>query len=104
MSRIAGLLFLLTAASAALLLFYVKQQVREMEKELELVHRGILDHQVAIQVLKTEWSYLNQPARLAELASRHLGLQPVSAEQIIRLEDLPPRPGAGGLTKTVSTR
>lgn len=52
MSRIAGLLFLLTAASAALLLFYVKQQVREMEKELELVHRGILDHQVAIRSLK----------------------------------------------------
>ena len=104
MSRIAGLLFLLTAASAALLLFHIKQQVREMEKELGIVHRSILDHQVAIQVLKTEWSYLNQPARIAELASRHLGLQPVSAERVIRLEDLPPHASAGSLTKTVSTR
>ncbi len=104
MSRIAGFLCLLTAASAALLLFYVKQQVREMEKELGLVHRSILDHQVAIQVLKTEWSYLNQPARIAELASRHLGLRPVSAERIIRLEDLPSRASAGSLAKTEGTR
>ncbi len=104
MSRIAGFLCLLTAASAALLLFYVKQQVREMEKELALVHSTILDNQVAIQVQKTERRYLNQPARNEELASRHLGLRPVSAERIIRLEDLPSRASAGSLAKTESTR
>ncbi len=91
MSRIAGLLFFLTAASAALFLFYIKQEVREMEEELGIVHRDILRHQEAIRVLKTEWSYLNQPARIADLAGRHLDLRPLTARQFVRLEDLPPR-------------
>ena len=91
MTRIAGFLFFLTAASAALFLFYIKQEVREMEEELGIVHRDILRHQEAIRVLKTEWSYLNQPARIADLAGRHLGLRPVTAQQFVHLEDLPPR-------------
>ena len=91
MTRIAGLLFFLTAASAALFLFHIKQEVREMEEELGIVHRGILRHQETIQVLKTEWSYLNRPARIAELAGRHLELQPLAARQFVRIEDIPYR-------------
>ena len=91
MTRVAGLLFFLTAAGAALFLFHIKQEVREMEQELNIVHRDILRHQAAIRVLKTEWSYLNQPARIADLAGRHLDLRPVTARQFVRLEDLPPR-------------
>ncbi len=91
MTRIAGLLFFLTAAGAALFLFYIKQEVREMEQELGIVHRDILRHQEAIRVLKTEWSYLNQPARIADLAGRHLGLRPLTARQFVHLNDLPPR-------------
>ncbi len=91
MTRIAGLLFFLTAAGAALFLFKIKQEVREMEEELGIVHRDILRHQEAIRVLKTEWSYLNQPARIADLAGRHLDLRPVTARQFVHLEDLPPR-------------
>ena len=91
MTRIAGLLFFLTAAGAALFLFHIKQEVREMEQELGIVHRDILRHQEAIRVLKTEWSYLNQPARIADLAGRHLDLRPLTARQFVHLEDLPPR-------------
>ena len=91
MTRISGLLFFLTAAGAALFLFNIKQEVREMEEELGIVHRDILRHQEAIRVLKTEWSYLNQPARIADLAGRHLDLRPLTARQFVRLDDLPPR-------------
>ncbi len=91
MTRVAGLLFFLTAAGAALFLFHIKQEVREMEQEINIVDRDILRHQEAIRVLKTEWSYLNRPARIADLAGRHLDLQPVTAQQFVRLEDLPPR-------------
>lgn len=91
MTRIAGVLFFLTAAGAALFLFHIKQEVREMEQELGIVHRDILRHQEAIRVLKTEWSYLNQPARIADLAGRHLGLRSLTARQFVRLDDLPPR-------------
>ncbi len=91
MTRVAGLLFFLTAAGAALFLFHIKQEVREMEQELGIVHRDILRHQEAIRVLKTEWSYLNQPARIADLAGRHLDLRSLTARQFVRLDDLPPR-------------
>ena len=111
MTRVAGLLFFLTAASAALFLFFIKQEVREMEEELGIVHRNILRHQEAIRVLKTEWSYLNQPARIADLAGRHLDLRPLTARQFVRLEDLPPRgarsassevPAASGAAPTLA--
>ena len=91
MTRLAGLLFFLTAAGAALFLFHIKQEVQEMEEELGIVHRDILRHQEAIRVLKTEWSYLNQPAHIADLAGRHLDLRPLTARQFVHLDDLPPR-------------
>ncbi len=91
MTRIAGILFFLTAVSAALFLFHIKQEVREMEEELGIAHRNILRHQEAIQVLRTEWSYLNRPARIAELAERHLAMQPLVARQFVGFEEIPYR-------------
>ncbi len=91
MTRVAGILFFLTAAGAALFLFHIKQEVRELEEELGIAHRNILRHQEAIQVLRTEWSYLNRPARIAELAERHLDLQPLVARQFVGFEDIPYR-------------
>jgi cell division protein FtsL len=92
MTRVAGILFFLTAVSAALFLFHIKQEVREMEEELGIAHRNILRHQEAIQVLRTEWSYLNRPARIAELAERHLAMQPLVARQFVGFEEIPYRP------------
>ncbi len=91
MTRVAGILFFLTAVSAALFLFHIKQEVREMEEELGIAHRNILRHQEAIQVLRTEWSYLNRPARIAELAERHLALRPLVARQFVGFEEIPYR-------------
>ena len=91
MTKTAGLLFFLTAATAALFLFHIKQEVRELEHDLGIVHRDILRHQEAIQVFKTEWSYLNRPARIADLAGRHLGLQAFTARQFVHLDELPRR-------------
>jgi cell division protein FtsL len=92
MTRVAGALFFLTAVGAALFLFHIKQQVREMEQELGIAQRNILRHQEAIQVLRTEWSYLNRPARIAELAERHLAMQPLVARQFVGFEEIPYRP------------
>jgi len=89
MRRVTGILGLVIAAVAALFLFAVKQEVRQMEDELRATHRNILAQQEAIQVLETEWSYLNQPARIADLAKRHLGLRPISAARIVSLDELP---------------
>lgn len=100
MRRLTGILGLVIAAVAALFVFVVKHEVRQMEDELRAAHRNILAQQEAIHVLETEWSYLNQPARIADLAKRHLGLGPISAARIVRLDDLPLRtPGVEPVSK-----
>ncbi len=103
MTRVASLLFVLTAAGAALFLFHIKQQVREMEEELGIAQRNILRHQEAIQVLRTEWSYLNRPARIAELAERHLDMQQLTARQFVGFDEIPYRTAAADQTTATLT-
>lgn len=84
---------LAVAATLAIVvaLFHLKQRVGDLERELDQVNRRIVSHQESIQVLRTEWSYLNQPATIAELAQRHLGMRPNLPAQLVRLQDLPLR-------------
>ena len=102
MTRVAGVLFLLTAISAALFLFHIKQEVRELEEELGIVHSDILRHQEAIRVLRTEWSYLNRPARIAELAERHLEMKLLTARQYVGFEEIPYRAAGTGAASALN--
>ena len=89
MKRLAVPVCIAAALAMAAILFHVKQEVRELERELRLVNGAILGHREAIQVLRSEWSYLNQPDRIAELAKRHLDMRPFAPDQVIRLADIP---------------
>lgn len=91
MKRFALPLIMTATLAIAVTLFHLKQQVGDLERELSQVNRQIVAHRETIQVLRTEWSFLNQPARIAELAERHLGMRPNLPEQSIRLDDLPLR-------------
>jgi cell division protein FtsL len=91
MNKFVVLLWLAAIVIAAVGLFHVKYRVQRLEEELNLEHRSILHRQEAIHILKAEWSYLNQPARLSDLAERHLGLAPLDSNRLVRLDDLPLR-------------
>lgn len=91
MNKFAALVWLTAVAVAALGLYHVKYQVQRLEEDLGLEHQSILKHQEAIHILKAEWSYLNQPARISDLAKRHLGLIPLTANQVVRFDELPMR-------------
>ena len=82
MIRPATILIVLLAASLSLTLFVVKYQVQNFEGELVEYNRALSDNRQAIHVLKAEWSYLNQPARLRNLAERYLGLAAIEARQV----------------------
>jgi hypothetical protein len=86
-----ALMWLSLAAVAGVGLFHVAYRVQSLEEELAQVNRDILREQETIHVLRAEWSYLNEPRRLAELSRRHLTLAPLSATQMMRIEDLPLR-------------
>lgn len=98
MSRLSFMLLLALALIAAVGTFVLKHEVQKLEAKLGDVHARIVSDQEALHVLRAEWSYLNQPERLKDLARRHLDLLPLAPGQIVRLEDLPFRavyPAAG---------
>ncbi len=82
MIRPATVLIVLLAASLSLTLFVVKYQVQDFEGELVEYNRALTDDRQAIHVLKAEWSYLNQPARLRNLAERYLGFAAIETRQV----------------------
>lgn len=63
---------------------YYAEQVKKLEKRAD-------KEREAVNVLRAEWQHLNKPSRLQVLADRHLQLQALQAQQIIKLEDLPAR-------------
>lgn len=89
MMRFGAVLTLSLAVAAGIGLFYAKHRVQALEAELATLQRQILADRAAIHVLKAEWSFLNDPERLAELARRHLELAPVSGSQLATLDDVP---------------
>jgi len=70
-------------------MFVLKNQVQALEGELNRINASIQDDVKSIHVLKAEWSHLNSPQRLRSLASKHISLNPVRAEQIINYSELP---------------
>jgi len=89
------LVWMMLAVFAGIGLFILKYDVSEMEDRLAALQRETRGHLEAIHVLKAEWSYLNQPARLDDLGQRLLSLEPVDADQSVAIGDIPFRPEVG---------
>lgn len=79
-------------ATAGGILFQTSYEVQELEEKLAATNRKIVQEQESIQVLKAEWSFLNDPTRLEQLARAHLALTPVEARQFASLDIIPMRP------------
>ncbi|MTJ82055.1 MAG: hypothetical protein F8N37_13755 [Telmatospirillum sp.] len=91
MMRAATILWAALAAVAGTGLFMLKYEVQAQEQRLSGLRKDIMEAQEQIHVLKAEWSYLNEPARLREQAERHLGLHPLKPSQITTIAALPMR-------------
>ena len=99
MIRVSVLVWTIILALLGVGLFQVKYNVQGKERDLREVRRQIEANYNAIHVLDAEWSYLNDPLRLADLTRRHTGLVPTTPGQIgdfaslpLRIEDLPLTP------------
>ncbi|MDY0881274.1 hypothetical protein ACFPL7_16930 [Dongia soli] len=92
MIRISVVIWILVLALLGVGLFQVKYNVQAKETELRHLKRQIDSNLSSIHVLEAEWSYLNDPVRLADLARRHTDLLPTQASQIKNFADLPLRP------------
>jgi len=86
MKRVTRLLWPLLFAGLVIGLYNLKAQVEDQEKDLARIQRAIEDEREAIQVLRAEWSYLNQPERLRRLGAAKLDLQPVAQRQLAAMD------------------
>ena len=91
MIRVSVLVWTIILAMLGIGLFQVKYNVQSKERELRDVRRQIEANLTSIHVLEAEWSYLNDPLRLADLARRHTDLLPTTPNQIGDIATLPPR-------------
>jgi cell division protein FtsL len=77
---------------AAAYVYKIKfESTRQAERVAKLRMEIRREHD-AIAALRAEWSKLDNPLRIQELAQRHLKLKSVEATQYDRLDRLPERP------------
>lgn len=91
MIRIGTFVWLAVLTLIGVGLYQVELGVLAKESELRQINRQIEANREATHVLEAEWSYLNDPTRLADLARRYTDLAPVTPTQIADLGQLLPR-------------
>ncbi len=88
-------LFTLMIAAAAGT-YKIKAEANHKQAEIKRIEKQIGFEEDTIDLLKADWSLLTQPERLQRLVERHaaeLILQPIEAQQVVGVEDVP-RKGA----------
>jgi hypothetical protein len=95
MIRIGTFVWLALLTMIGVGLYQVELGVLAKESELRQINRQIDANREATHVLEAEWSYLNDPNRLADLARRYTDLSPATPTQIAGFDRLVPRPPAG---------
>lgn len=66
----------LTSCILGILVFWIKEKVRLLERESRKIEQAIEEDKEYIQVLKAEWSHLNTPDRLEKLSLKYLDIRP----------------------------
>ena len=91
MIRLSVLAWITLAFGLVVGLFHIKAQVEGFHRSLAQVNRQIEDERERIRVLNTEWSHLDHPERIAQLATTHLGYEVSYRPSITSVEALPQR-------------
>jgi hypothetical protein len=95
MIRLGTFIWLAVLTMIGVGLYQVELGVLAKEAELKQINRQIDANREATHVLEAEWSYLNDPTRLADLTRRYTDLAPATPTQIAGFDRLVPRPPAG---------
>ncbi|MDX9689479.1 MAG: cell division protein FtsL [Proteobacteria bacterium] len=69
-------------------LYHTSYRVEDLSKRLKTLNAHIQNEQQSIHVLRAEWVYLSNPARIEKAARKHLDLQPTTPDQIAKLNKI----------------
>jgi cell division protein FtsL len=92
MLRLLHLVVIAALIVAAAYVYKIKFDSTVQAERLAKVRREIHKERDAIALLRAEWAKLDNPARIEELANRHLQLRSVQSSQFGDFAKLPPRP------------
>lgn len=92
MTRIISILAIVLMVGAAVGLYRFKDQASERAGKIDTLRTQISEQRDAINVLRAEWNYLNQPKRIQELSERYLDIGRLEISQITSIDALPMRP------------
>lgn len=92
MMRILNIVLIAVLVAAAAHVYKIKFEATREAERLAKLRTEIRREQDAIASLRAEWSKLETPARIQELANRHLALRPIDPRQFDTLRQLPERP------------
>ena len=92
MMRLLSICLVAALVLAAADVYKIKFESTRQSQRLVRLRMDIRQEQNAIAALRAQWSKLDSPSRIEELARRHLSLRPTQAQQYDRLDNLPQRP------------
>src|SRR5437660_2166986 len=92
MMRLLHMCVIVALVLAAGDVYKIKFDSTRQAQRVARLRMEIRREQDAIAALRAEWSRLDSPSRIQDLARRHLALRQVEGSQFDRLDALPPRP------------
>lgn len=76
---------------SAVYAYSIKYETARYSAEIVKVQHAIQREKDAIGMLKADYAWLSRPGRIQELADKHLDLQAINVDQIVKADDLPER-------------
>ncbi len=73
---------------ASLGLYRTSNHVQELDRQLRDTNAAIDAEKQSLHVLKAEWVYLANPARITSITHKHLALRPTSPQQVATMDAL----------------
>ncbi|GAB4355741.1 MAG: hypothetical protein Kow0026_15130 [Oricola sp.] len=95
MMRIINIVLVVLMLGAATWTYNVKHAAERNLAEIRKLERKIALEKNTIDLLKADWAYLSQPARIQKLADQYadeLKLRPTEPQQIVHPNELPAPP------------
>ncbi|PPR79935.1 MAG: hypothetical protein CFH06_00189 [Alphaproteobacteria bacterium MarineAlpha3_Bin5] len=86
--RIPTFTMILLTGFVTISLFAVKYRVQTLNNRIMGMEKEIAEDRESIHVLQAEWSHLNEPDRLRNLAIRHLNLHSIDSSRIISFDQI----------------
>ena len=92
MMRLLNICVIVALVVAAAYVYRIKFESTRKAEQVARLRLDIRREHDAIAALRAEWSKLDNPLRIQELARRHLSLRQIDSRQFDQLDHLPERP------------